>query len=95
MPFRSTRRMPMTSPTVDPSTVCHSIVGCGLPVAEQSRNPPDELLNSSFGGGSITKLGPRRWTSKGSTLGEITSREGVANIFSGKFDEDIPREMSV
>lgn len=74
--MRSTRRMPMTSPTVDPSTVCHSIEGWGLPVAEQSRKPPDELLNSSLGGGSITKLGPRKWASNGRALGDsrLTSR---------------------
>lgn len=68
--------MPMTSPTVDPSTVCHSIEGWGLPVAEQSRKPPDELLNSSLGGGSITKLGPRKWASNGRALGDsrLTSR---------------------
>lgn len=86
MPFRSTRLIPMTSPTIDPSTVCHSIVGCGLPVAEQSRKPPDELLNSNLAGGSITKLGPRMWASKGSILGDITSGdEEGGGLFPGIF----------
>lgn len=75
--------MPLTSPTVDPSTVCHSIDGCGLPVAEQSSNPPDELLNSSRGGGSITKLGPRRWASKGRALGDDeASKVGAVGTIS-------------
>lgn len=47
-----------------PSTDNQSIEGCGLPDAEQSNHPPDEFENSSFGGGSITKAGPRRWESK-------------------------------
>lgn len=45
-------------------------------MAEQSRKPPEELLNSSLAGGSITKLGPRKWASKGSILGDITSGDG-------------------
>lgn len=60
MPFRSTRRTPPTSPTDVPSTESQSIVGCGLPEAEQSNQPPEELENSSRGGGSITKDGPLR-----------------------------------
>lgn len=45
-------------------------------MAEQSRKPPEELLNSSLGGGSMTKLGPRKWASKGRALGDITSSGG-------------------
>uniref|UniRef100_A0A182J5V1 Uncharacterized protein n=1 Tax=Anopheles atroparvus TaxID=41427 RepID=A0A182J5V1_ANOAO len=60
VPLRRTRRTPPTSPTDVPSTDSQSIEGCGLPEAEQSSQPPDELENSSRDGGSITNDGPRR-----------------------------------
>lgn len=58
-----------------PSTDNQSIEGCGLPDAEQSNHPPDEFENSSFGGGSITKAGPRRWESKALLKSEKKERK--------------------
>lgn len=58
--------MPATSPTEVPSTESQSMEGCGFPDAEQSNQPPLEFENSSFGGGSIIKDGPRKCESKAS-----------------------------
>ena len=70
VPFRRTRRTPPTSPTDVPSTDSQSIEGCGLPEAEQSSQPPEELENSRRDGGSITNDGPRRWESKAAVSSE-------------------------
>lgn len=61
MPLRMTRRTPGTSDRLLPSTDSQSRAGGGLPEAEQSSQPPLELLNSSRAGGSIRKLGPLMW----------------------------------
>lgn len=58
VPLRNTLRTPLTSPTDVLSIEIQSIVGCGVPVAEQSNHPPDEFEKSNRDGGSITKLGP-------------------------------------
>lgn len=63
VPLRKTRLTPPTSPTLVPSTDNQSIVGCGLPDAEQSSHPPDEFENSNFDGGSMTNDGPRKCAS--------------------------------
>lgn len=60
VPLRNTRRTPLTSPTDVLSIEIQSIVGCGVPEAEQSNHPPDEFEKSNRDGGSITKLGPLR-----------------------------------
>lgn len=56
--------MPPTSPIEVPSIESQSIVGCGLPEAEQSSQPPDEFENSNREGGSMTNCGPRSWSVK-------------------------------
>lgn len=68
VPFSRTRRTPCTSSTGDPSTDSQSTDGGGLPDAEQSSHPPLELENSSLGGGSNRKLGPRRCESNPAPL---------------------------
>lgn len=75
VPFRSTRRTPPTSPTLVPSTDSQSIVGWGLPEAEQSNQPPDELENSNLDGGSITNEGPRRCASNAYNRSKINGKK--------------------
>uniref|UniRef100_A0A182QT62 Uncharacterized protein n=1 Tax=Anopheles farauti TaxID=69004 RepID=A0A182QT62_9DIPT len=80
VPFRRTRRTPPTSPTDVPSTDSQSIEGCGLPEAEQSSQPPEELENSSRDGGSITNDGPRRSYLAGAQVNLIELTNAIGSI---------------
>jgi len=53
--------------------VDQSILGCGLPEAEQSSQAPLEFENSILDGGSSWKLGPRRCASKLCPPADVTT----------------------
>jgi len=73
VPFLSTLRTPETSFTGCPSAVDQSILGCGLPEAEQSSQAPLEFENSILDGGSSWKLGPRKCASKLCPPADVTT----------------------